>query len=231
MISYSLNDNEVHIWKYDIPKSPSNFLNANKILSQEEQLRADNFIYVGNKKRYIAVHLFLRNILSKYTGQSSEELEFIPGLNNKPYLKNNLGLFFNLSYRNNYALLGISHNEFIGVDIEKIRSIDNVDSFTSNYFSDEERREINKMKGKNEQLSLLFTFWAMKESVIKALAIGFSKPLTNYNLSAFIDNHCLPTDFDKKNKWYIQQIEIDINYKAAFAIKADIINLKVFKYV
>ncbi|HWY12243.1 MAG TPA: 4'-phosphopantetheinyl transferase superfamily protein [Bacteroidia bacterium] len=221
-----------HLWIFDSSNVITNTDAALQFLSEEEIARSKLFLNKADSLRYITAHYFLRVILSKYVEIPPAEIKFSKGINDKPYLKNQLPLplYFNLSYRDNIFLTGISNCEFIGVDVEKIRNIDDIHSFTANYFSKKEREEIEMQINKQEQLSMLFKFWTMKEAVIKALADGFTKPLPNYDLHSFLNLPISIPNFDNENSWTIQQIKIKSGFKGAFALKAKNIYTETFKY-
>ena len=233
MHQFSNQQTEVHLWKYDLKKVPIDLSSATDYLSADEQYRANAFKQETDKRRYILVHLFVRDVLSKYTSTSKKDIKFSVGRNKKPFLIQNVNdppVYFNLSYRGDQALLGISNNDCLGVDIEKIRTIDNIDSFLEDYFSRKEIGEIQNITDDLEKLFLVFRFWTMKESVIKALAIGFNQTLPQYDLSCFLAQTAFSPDFDSANIWQIHEIKVNENYKAAIAIKSNSIELSIFDY-
>jgi 4'-phosphopantetheinyl transferase len=226
-------DHEVHIWKYRMGKSNGISGKGLKVLSDEERYKLNRFVFEENKKIYVLSHLFLREILSRYTGMPADEIQIIAGPNKKPFLKEThtqYPVHFNLSYRQDHALLAISAIPLIGVDIEKIKDIGHIYSFAESYFSPEELKKIFVYKKKEEKLSVLFTIWTMKEALIKSLNAGFTEPLVRYDLSPFLNCPVNIPDFDEPNTWHISQIDVDKNYKAAYAVRCNQVNLKVFDY-
>lgn len=223
----------VHIWKYDLNSTKLDLSEIQKSLSVEETDRANRFFNLQDRKRYILVHYFLRDILSKYQNIPKEAIEFYKDIHQKPFLKqkvNELPLYFNLSYRENYAVLALSNSDFLGVDIEKIKTLENIKNFIITFFSDEEQQLILQPPTEPERLSILFRFWTIKESIIKALGVGFELPLINYNVSDFIKNTSAYPHFDIDHKWYIYPIEINETYQASFAIKTNTLNYSIFNY-
>ena len=233
-MQYNLSDSgcEVHLWKSNLNQAQEVFSDI-EIFSDEEKERAGKFIHEEDRNRFMSAHSFMRKVLSKYTLQHPKEIQFAYGSNQKPFLKNRMAkhpLYFNLSYRANYALLALSNAENIGVDVEKIHDIDNICSFADNYFSAEEQQIIFSKSRVKEQLASLFTFWTMKEAVIKSLGIGFMMPFTVCNLSKFLTAPYGVPFFESRHKWYIKPVAISHDYKAALAIKAREVSLKVFDY-
>ncbi|MEO6903480.1 MAG: 4'-phosphopantetheinyl transferase superfamily protein [Bacteroidia bacterium] len=221
----SISNNWLHIWQFDF--NPSMCDVDATILSNEEKLRSRKFIHQLDKDRYQSAHYFLRKVLSRYLTISPEKIAFKKNSSGKPYLKKEQtkNLYFNISYRNRYVLIGISNISNIGVDIEEHRNIDDLPSFCKNFFSEDETHSIFISQNNAMQRSVAFSFWAMKEAFIKASGIGFSQDLTNHNLNEFLST----TDSCFVNghigSWIIQLVEVDKNYKAAFAANAPQINL------
>ena len=222
---------EVHLWKYSLTKKLP--LQFHKYLSPAEQGLSDRFTDEVTRMRFIAVRTFLKNILAWYTHLPPEEIQLFPGLNDKPFLKSGAGyapVYFNLSYRQKHALLAVSRESRIGVDLEEISPIENLTAFTNHHFSVQEIKKILGQPSYKKQLALVFKLWTMKEALIKSTGLGFSIPLTNYNLIPFFKKRNLHPHFDVHNRWHIHPVFIASNYRAAVAIKAEKIELKVFRY-
>lgn len=225
-------DNWLHIWRSDSTLHTINIDKAFNCLSNEEIKRSKKFINESDRTRYIKAHYFLRQVLTKYLNINANQIEFVKGFNNKPYLKfqNSESIYFNLSYRDNMFLLGISNCETMGVDIERIREVNDVSSFCIDYFAAQEKEIIMTSHNKDEQLAKLFTFWVIKESVIKALGTGFTKPLPTYDLHVFLETSISKPNFDLSAFWTIEQIKINEHYKAAFAIKSEKVAVENYRY-
>ena len=218
----------LHLWKFDSSDTSIDLDLALLNFSEEEISRAKNFIHDPDRERYVKAHYFLRKVLSKYLKINARDIKFSRGINGKPFINNTL--FFNLSYRDTFFLLGISNCSKMGVDIEKIKSIEDIPLFCENYFALKEREIITAENNKLNQLSLLFTLWTMKESVIKALGSGFLHPLTNYDLNSFLYQNASAPNFDPENSWTIQMINVKQGFKAAFAIQTSQVNIDIFEY-
>ena len=221
--------NEVHIWKCKFKGWQKGCLS---ILSEEEKTRWLRFALEEQGMRYAMAHVFLRNILERYTQIPAAEIKIVQGLNKKPQLKSvsHPRLNFNLSYRNEYALLALSTNSYIGIDIESVKNIGHISSFIGTFFSHEEKEKVLSFTSLCDRLATLFTIWVMKEALVKANANGISEAVSQYNLCPFLNQpECVP-DFDINNTWHIEQIRIADNYKAACAVRAGNTYLKNFEY-
>lgn len=220
---------EVHIWKYKMTNWKQGFLS---LLSEDEKLRWLRFHSESSQRRFAQAHAFLRLVLERYIGKPAAEICFKKVSNEKPQLNmdENPSLHFNLSYRDEYALLAVSKTNLIGVDIESIKKIDHISSFIGPYFSYEEKQKVLAYRNKYDRLAMVFSIWVMKEALIKARSTGFSESLTQYNLCPFLEQpECVP-DFDVPNTWHIARFQVADNYKAACAVRTGQVHFKMFEY-
>ncbi len=219
-VQLSHNGPWLHLWKLDAGLVHTDAYAALKILSDDEVERANKFITVRDSVRYITAHYFLRSVLSRYLGVAPSATRFSKDPYGKPCLEQQLSppLYFNLSYRDNLFLLGVSNISTMGVDVEKVREVDDIETFSAHYFSVNERAKISAAAARPDQLAMLFTFWAMKEAVLKALAIGITGALPDYDLYAFLETPSAVPGFDPAHAWTIRSLDIAPGYKAAFAV-------------
>jgi len=140
---------EVWLVDTDVDASPD-------ALSPDERERAARFRFEEHRRRWIAAHVALREILSKYTS----DVQFVIGENGKPSLANG-AVHFNLSHSGDLAVIAVSDHE-IGVDVEQIR-----DGF--------DYESIMPAANRDE----FFRAWTRKEACLKArgLGLGVSEPL------------------------------------------------------
>jgi 4'-phosphopantetheinyl transferase len=207
--------NEVHIWKYSLPENLSDNTDCS-ILSSEEYKRYINFIHAEDAKRYLYNRTFVRNVLSKYTCQHPSQIRFEVTSTGKPYIKNSR-LFFNHSYRGQQAILVVSTEEKIGIDIEQIVSIEDIQSFLTSYFTTAEIKGILSSQPA-DRLQCIFDVWAFKEAFLKANGRGISKGLTESDMSAFFFKETkLMHQKDSPEQWTVKKILVQKGYVAAVA--------------
>ena len=210
----------IQIHHYKISQADYKSEQRSPVLSIEEQTRAARFINDVDRIRYVCVHRFVRMKLAEELGTDASSIKFGFGEFGKPNITSPLPsstgtLNFNLSYRGDYALLAIADSE-VGIDIEQIRPIDDVDAFCSTYFHANERAIINQTTP-TEQPKTIFTFWAFKEAFIKALGFGFSRDLTQFDLSSFYYSPTHELPFEKRTFFSIERVEVAEGYEGAVA--------------
>ena len=217
-----MKDDELHIWRYNLDELDYHSEKKSPVLSKEEQKRYSSYLNESDKIRYICNHRFVRQVLSEYLNIPSSQIEFSYAHRGKPYVKNS-GLFFNYSYRANFCILGITKSAEVGIDIEKIKPLQDIPTFTEFCFSKKEK-EIIFNSDKDRFQDTLFTFWTFKEAIIKSLGIGLSADLTQIDLSSFYHSEVNALSYDNDNIYTMKNIEAPEGFKAAFAIKGKLSN-------
>jgi len=217
--TYTLQAGELHIWQYAIDEQDYQAEKQNPILSLEETEKHKRFIHEKDRIKYICNHRFLRQVLGAYLDMPAKEIVFSYTPLGKPYVHNS-GLFFNLSHRNKYGLLAVSKDTEVGVDIEYIKDLQDVVTFSDYSFSEEEKAMIFANGKLNPDV--LFTFWAFKEAFIKATGTGLSVDISKIDLSCFYNNETVLFPYDNNTLWTLKRLEAEEGYKAAFAMKGKV---------
>lgn len=154
-------------------------------LSPEKQIQIYNFKFDIDKKLSLISDLFVQYIMCKILGLNIVDLFFKKNVYGKPYLVGFPYANYNISHTRNAIVIGLSENP-IGVDIEKIKTIDL--KIAEKFFN---KNELNYIFSNNkEQDKLFYEIWTKKEAYIKWIGKGFSIPLDAFDI----------TDIEIKNK-------------------------------
>lgn len=145
------------------------------VLCEKDLEKAGRFIHKEDKERFLAARILLIEMLSE-SHELTFPLDFSYTEFGKPYIK---GLpEFSWSHSGNMVSVCIAPNA--GTDIEKIEPV----SF-KNFYSFFSHKELEWI---DQSLIRFFTLWTIKESVMKAIGLGFRlDPLTLK--VALEDNH------------------------------------------
>jgi 4'-phosphopantetheinyl transferase len=108
---------EVHVWCAWLDAPGADDPAAFALLCAHEQARAAAFHFTTDRRRYVASHAMVRRVLAGYLAPASE-LKFIKGPLGKPGLVGE-ALHFNLSHSGPLALLAVSREQAVGVDLEQ----------------------------------------------------------------------------------------------------------------
>ena len=223
-----LKNEELHIWKYSLNTEDYISEKNNPLLSKNEVTRCNQFLQESDKIRYICNHRFVRNVLSLYLNIAASKINFDLEPRGKPFIKNS-NLFFNYSYRASHGLLAISKNQAVGVDIEKMKPLQDILTFSEFSFSEQEKEIIFKSENK-KNVETLFTFWTFKEAIIKLLGIGLNADLTKIDLSDFFYSELNPLSYSNNEIFTIKKIIVNQEFKAAFALKGNLLKYQEFDF-
>ncbi len=162
--------------------------------------------------RFAATRIALRELLGASLSIPSAELHFEYGRYGKPVLNDN-AMNFNVSHSGDYALIALSREHRVGIDIERA-SKESVVSFAHVALSAEEWLYCNK--GRNTPL--FYQLWTAKEAVLKALGLGIGEHLKSLSVTPQPDyRHQLKSEhicLDKVEAW---RLESPGGYAAALA--------------
>jgi len=180
----NLEENEVHIWNFDLDKINSQIERFEKILSNDELTRADKFHFEIDKVRYICSRALLRILLRAYTGLSPNEINFTLNDYGKPSLStihHNPGLHFNLSHSKQFMSVGFAKDALIGMDVELMKPLKDHLEIAKRFFSNSEIEQLNAFP-KEKILEGFYSCWTGKEAVIKLSGEGLSYPLKDFDV-------------------------------------------------
>ena len=150
-------------------------------LSDDELGRAERFHSDLDRARYVVGRIALRRVLADRLGCSPAAVRFSYGRNGKPMLEGGRGhLEFNLAHCGGDAVIALTECAAIGVDIELLRPVADVESLARLVFSEVERRELELAP---DPVSAFLNGWTRKEAYVKALGLGLTAPLTQIIVS------------------------------------------------
>ena len=176
---------EVHIWRINLVCAESKCLALDALLSVDEKLRAERFHFKRDRIRYITTRATLRSILSKYLKMSPDQLCFCYGNQGKPSIapiSADRSLNFNLSHSGDLAIIAVSWNRNLGIDIERVRTDVRHEEIAQSYFSAAEFRSLAGLLPEDRKGGF-FDCWTRKEAYIKARGGGLQIPLDSFDVN------------------------------------------------
>lgn len=149
-------------------------------LDAAENARARGFRFEVDRARYVASHLALRGVLGACLGVDAAAVRFDPAVPalGKPRLLG-AGLRFNLSHAGAHALIAVATRE-VGVDIEEEAAIDKTPLLP--LLSPAEAAAV-RAEAPAGQVAALRRLWPRKEAYVKALGLGLSGVLADFDVS------------------------------------------------
>jgi 4'-phosphopantetheinyl transferase len=227
---------EVHVWLLTLDQSPSYIQSLAAILSEDEQNRANRFHFKKDHDHFIVARGTLRIILGRYLDIKPERLRFSYTYYGKPSLEKEFqgeSLRFNLSHSHGLALLGVTRDRELGVDIEWIRPGIAGEEIAERFFSD---KEVRMLRGVPTELQdeAFFNCWTRKEAYIKAKGEGLSMPLALFDVTlvpgepaALLETRAEPLE---SARWSLRELVTADEFAAAIAVEGNDWSLKCWQW-
>ena len=212
----------MHVWRIALDRGDGDSLRSG--LSSDELARAARFHFERDRTRFSVARAALREILAHYLGASPAEIAFVYGDHGKPALAPPDGdLRFNLSHSHDLALCAVARGREVGVDVERIRELDDLEELSRRVFSAREQAALRRLPEPN-RLAGFFTAWARKEAFIKALGEGLSHPLERFDVSLEPDRPArlerIDGDAERAARWTLAAVEVEAGHTAALVVEA-----------
>jgi 4'-phosphopantetheinyl transferase len=146
-----------------------------RILSPDERVRAASFIYSKHATHWIACRSFLRQVLGKVIHVPPAEVPLVISAEGKPELAEPFDyLRFSLSHCERLALVALSVDGPVGVDIEPFERGAELPGCESTFCHPEEI--VGLPADPEARGRRLLELWTCKEALLKALGTGFLHP-------------------------------------------------------
>jgi 4'-phosphopantetheinyl transferase len=211
-----LQDKDVHVWCASFKQLLPQVEQLAKTLSEDEKKRAERFVFEQDQINFMLARGLLRIILSRYLKTKPQQLQFTYNPYGKPALTS-VGacktVQFNLSHSEGMVLYAFTRDRKIGIDLEYLRPIPELDQIIQQFFSVSETAAIRSLPNNQKQLAF-FQTWTCKEAYLKATGTGLSQ-LRQVEISL------VPGKATQllNNIWSIQTIKPAPNYIAAMAVE------------
>ncbi|MEG4074515.1 4'-phosphopantetheinyl transferase superfamily protein [Microcoleus sp. Pol14C2] len=218
---------EIHVWRVSLAQTESCLQSLQETLSPDERTKANGFHFPKGRSQFIVSRGALRAILSGYLNINPHILRFDYNPYGKPSLIAAQGgntLSFNLSHSGNMALIAITKNRDIGVDIESINPNFPGLEIAEKFFSPLENSVLRSLP-EHFQPKAFFTCWTRKEAYIKAVGKGLSIPLNQFDVTlapgeppALLNVEDNP---EEASRWSLRELIPSSDMVAAVAVAGD----------
>jgi 4'-phosphopantetheinyl transferase len=223
-LSCALEENDVHIFSAGLKRSKSDLSKFEDLLSPDEKIRAERYHFDKDRDAYIIRRGILRDLLGRYSGQAPSAVSFVVGPKGKPELgdeKNN-PITFNVTFSAGLALFAFSSGLPIGIDLERIRPVIDMDAIVESFFSKRERKTFFSLP-EEKRREAFFKGWTRKEAFVKAIGIGIYSGFGNFSVSMKPDEPAALLDLDEGEtewrQWSLIDIKTDPDFRAALATR------------
>lgn len=205
-------------------------------LTDEEKEHASSYFTQELTNSYICSRGGLRFLLSQYINTPLNKVVLKYTEHKKPFIENS-EIKFNVSHSGEYVIYAVikNANALIGIDIEQLKKLDDLDEIAKHHFTDAEYKSIQDQARPEDKLISFYRCWTRKEAAIKAIGTGLYFPLDNIEVTC---SPCVLPEIlkfvgfaDPEKTWCLKEIIIDHNYIASLAIDKPISKLNVREFI
>ena len=180
-----LEPDEVHLWRIPLAHDPRTAGKRALLLSGDERERMSRFRFDVHRERFALRRSALRVVLGWYLDLDPKEIEFRHSARGKPEVDRGWAgrrLRFNLSDSEDLAILGVTLDDDLGVDVERLRTIPDLDGLARRYFSPLEQADYFGLPS-SDKLAGFYNCWTRKEAWLKAKGDGLSVDLRGFDVT------------------------------------------------
>jgi 4'-phosphopantetheinyl transferase len=213
----SLLSGQLHMWHVSTEMAPKAIEKLEGVLSESELAKMSFFNFRAARDSFVISQGVLRKLLSNYLGVSPESVRIGRKSKGKPFSMDDQELYFNISHSGKFVVFAFSRDGEVGIDIERIRSIPDLEEMIARNFT---AREIRFITAKpEERMSRFFRCWTLKESYLKAIGEGMRLSPDRIEIAVESDQvrHLSVQGVFEHEEWNFKEFELAGNYVGALA--------------
>ena len=215
----SLAGTDVHIWAVPLRVDDARLAALRALLTPDEVAKAERIVVPGKREQSIVARGALRSLLVEYTGVPASDLRFDYEEKGRPFLRDaSLATSFNVTHSGDLALVAVTREGVIGVDVEQIDPKVELLAIGERFFSASEHAQLASCSEADQPLAF-FRCWTRKESYLKARGTGLHTPLDQFEVT-LLDGEpprLVETRFDPEDaaRWTLTELNPAPGYPGA----------------
>jgi len=218
--SFEFAPRTVYVWPVHTVASIDVAAEFERVLTPDERDRVARFRFDHLRHSFVLARGSLRILLGRYLSVSPAIIRFTHNSKGKPALSAPAYLDFNASHSGDLAVFAFTTGLEIGVDVEKIRSLTDMQNIASRFFCPEEAEEIMSLP-ENQRTRAFFLCWTRKEAYVKAIGEGLSAPLNGFSVTVQPNQPARFVHFaqgaNAAMNWTLYDLQLAPEYAAALA--------------
>jgi 4'-phosphopantetheinyl transferase len=216
----------VHVWTATSDAVPSARLQYYRsLLAPDELERCERFVHAADQHRFLIARALVRTMLSEYVPRAPRDWRFRIEEYGRPEVAELPAgapdLRFNLSHTPGLVACGVTAGRDIGVDVENVtRPLTH--QIPERFFSPQEVADLRALPDEDQQ-TVFFDYWTLKESYIKARGLGLTLPLRLFTFvrrPGLAPTICFaPELHDDAGSWQFAQFWPTRDHRMAVAVR------------
>ena len=218
---------EVHIWRPRFSMEEFKTADFWPLLSDDEKYRASRFHFPEDSGAYVLSHAMLRDVLLRYRAHIRRPLLIAKTPDGKLNVRQSPRVHFSLSHSRSLALVGLTLDCELGVDVEPISVPPEWRSLATSFFSDTDQHTLFALPEPDQGRAFL-TLWTRREAYLKARGEGLSTPLNAISLCESTDGTFHLTDSRDPHlvsNWFVHTFNPDDQHLGALAVTRDLVKV------
>ncbi len=174
----------VRVWVTSLDQLADRAGDFRSVLAGDERARADRFYFERDRRRFVVCRGVLRMLLSDELDVDPGRIEFSYGPYGKPSIASPRGrdVKFNVSHSDGLALFAVTAAAEVGIDLERVRPLDDLQQVAESVFSARERAELASLPA-SDRTEGFFIRWTRKEAFVKARGDGLQHRLDSFDVT------------------------------------------------
>ena len=217
-------DSSDHVYVWTLPTTASNEILSNfeQLLTADELDHATQIRSLRQRQSFIVTRGTLRSLLGCFLAIEPQELQFDYGPKGKPVLSTAAEVSFNVSHSSEMAAIALTRGCDVGIDLEEIRTLPELEQIVRQFFRSEEAAKIMVLPcGERERA--FFACWTRKEAYVKATGSGLSKSPDSFSVTERAEKDgtfdVLEEGAPSSEPWTVQDLCFSPDYAAALAYR------------
>jgi 4'-phosphopantetheinyl transferase len=227
----TLDADEVHVWRVDVGSTYARRDPLWSFLAGDERQRAADFLFEGDRERFVVARGVLRALLGCYLRQHPGSLGFGYNPHGKPNLAGDSEIRFSTSHSHGLVLLAFARGREVGVDIERVRADLGLEEIAACCFSPREIATLHALQNGLRERAF-FACWTRREALAKAEGRGLT--FRSFGITpAPVEPAMLPDtgkDSPEPAKWTLEELDLDPGYAAALCVEGNGLRLSCWQY-
>jgi len=219
-----LRSGQIHIWPVQLTAREAARERYWSFLCPEERDRATRFQFPRLRDAFTLSRGALRLLLGSYLRCLPEEVAFVYGEKGKPSLAGASPVRFNTSHSGSIAVFAFALQIELGVDVEQLRPMDDLQGISARFFSAPEIADLESL-GPGDRVAGFFRCWTRKEAYIKATGNGLSAPLDSFRVTLLPGQTPQLTELSpsptQEIPWFLHNLDLAPGYAAALAYQGE----------
>ena len=238
----SLSEDGLQIWRIDLngpratPGESALLLERSaSVLSPAERERAARMRVGGPVEEFTVGRGCLRQLLGGELHCDPTEMVLEKGLHGKPHVRTELGLVapsFNVAHSHGVILIGLSMIGEIGVDVEFVDRMIDLEGVARTAFHVEEVARVERANILEDRLDVFYRCWTRKEALAKADGRGLTLEPTTYIAGRDERGEQCVTlpGADAGGRFFVREIDVGSSHRAALATRGSNVPVRTYRF-